>query len=60
MICSPGTTSISLHVCFVDDTGLPLTGKAAADFPSIYYRITGQRLCVAFPALTNLDRKSIV
>ena len=37
MIISPGATSISLTFMYVDDSGLPLTGKVAADMPTIYY-----------------------
>lgn len=49
-----GSTSVSFDVTFVDDSGLPLTGKVAADFPSLIYSVAGANADVAFPALTDL------
>ena len=34
-------TAPSITVEFFDDSGLPLTGKVAADFPTVYYAIEG-------------------
>lgn len=53
MIVSPGSTSISIIGMYVDDSGLPLTGKVAADMPTIYYA-TPRTAKVAIP-LYNLS-----
>lgn len=50
----PGSTSKSLIVQVVDDTGLAVTGLAAATFPSTSYQIAGPNAAVAFPALSDL------
>lgn len=34
MLVAPGSTSISVDVMFLDDSGFALTGKVAADFPA--------------------------
>jgi len=36
-----GTSTPSVDVFFCDDSGLPLTGKVAADFPTVYFSISG-------------------
>ena len=41
MIFTPGSTSQSIDIQLVDDSGLPLTGKVAADFPNVYWSIGG-------------------
>lgn len=52
MILPPGSTSISIQVQIVDDTGLPVTGLVAATFPATYY-IKAQQAPVAIN-LTDL------
>jgi hypothetical protein len=49
-----GTTCVSLDVQLVDDNGLPLTGKLAANFPPL--TITGGKRAadLTFPALSDL------
>lgn len=54
MIYPIGSTSQSVDVTFVDDSGLPLTGKVAVDFPALSYSLAGPNADVAFPALSNL------
>lgn len=49
-----GATSQSVDVLFVDDSGLPLTGKVAADFPTLVMSQAGAFADVAFPSLTDL------
>lgn len=44
-----GATSQSVTLEGFDDTGLPLTGKVAADLPTIYYRVHGSLAAVAIP-----------
>jgi hypothetical protein len=54
MIVSPGTTSFTgYRIQLVDDTGLPLTGKVAASFPSLYYT-TGTNTAALNIPLTDL------
>jgi hypothetical protein len=50
----PGTTSFTLDVQAVDDTGAPLTGKVAADFPALEYSLGSRTANAAFPALSDL------
>lgn len=47
MIVVPGTTSFSVDVQLLDDDGLPLTGKVAADFPPVYYSVGTNTASVA-------------
>lgn len=54
MIYPIGSASQTIDVMFVDDSGLPLTGKVAADFPTLTYSLAGPNADVAFPALSNL------
>jgi hypothetical protein len=37
IVVAPGTTSVSIDVQIVDDTGLPVTGLVAATFPALNY-----------------------
>lgn len=53
MIIAPATTSVSVDVRLVDDAGLPLTGKVAADFPTVYYS-TGRNVAASAIALSDL------
>jgi hypothetical protein len=54
MIIPPGSTSRSVEGVFVDDNGLPLTGKVAADFPAMKYHIAGAN-AVATITLSDLS-----
>lgn len=54
MIVAPGTTSFTgYRLTFCDDSGLPLTGKVAADFPDIYYT-TGANTAAVKITLSDL------
>lgn len=54
MIYATGSTSVSIDVQVVDDSGLPVTGLAAATFPTLTYSLAGAHADVAFPALSDL------
>src|SRR5581483_2973437 len=41
MIIAPGTTSQSVDIQIVDDSGLAVTGLVAATFPGVYWSIAG-------------------
>lgn len=47
MIIPPGATSVSITIQIVDDTGLAVTGLAAATFPTTYYSRAGETLPAA-------------
>lgn len=49
-----GSTHQSLDVLVVDDNGLVLTGKKAANFPAAFYSLAGPNANVAFPAFVDL------
>lgn len=54
MIYLLGSTSISVDIMIVDDSGLPVTGLVAATFPTLTYSLAGPNADVAFPALSDL------
>jgi hypothetical protein len=47
MITSPGTTSLSIDVQIVDDSGLPVTGLVASTFPAVTYSVGNNTAAVA-------------
>lgn len=47
MIVAPGTTSVSITVQIVDDSGLPVTALVANTFPTTYYARAGESLPAA-------------
>ncbi len=53
-IYAPGSTSQSVQIQVVDDTGLPVTGLVAATLPAIYYWIAGAHAAVAI-SLSDLS-----
>lgn len=54
MIYDSGTTSRSVDLQIVDDTGLGVTGLLAATFPPMIYSLAGANADVAFPSLSDL------
>lgn len=54
MIYALSSTSQSIDVQVVDDSGLAVTGLVAATFPALTYSLAGANADVAFPALSDL------
>ena len=54
MMFDVGSTSKSLDIWIVDDSGLPVAGLLAATFPTLTYSRGGPNADVAFPALSDL------
>lgn len=55
MLFPLNATSQSVDVDFVDDSGLPLTGKVAADFPTLTLSQAGAHSDTAVGSLTDLS-----
>ena len=54
LIYPASSTSISVDIQIVDDTGLPVTGLVAATFPTLTYSLAGANSTVSFPSLSDL------
>jgi hypothetical protein len=54
MIITPGTTSVSVDVQIVDDSGAAVTGLVAATFPAVYYSVSGPNAAVQITPLSDL------
>lgn len=58
VIFKAGLSSPSINLFVFDNAGAPVTGKVAADFPTLNYSINGANNATSFPALSDLANEN--